>query len=119
MSLFFRTNWHEAMLREYETVTKRVGVADLSSFAKFVVSGPDATAFLNSLVAGRVPKKEGRASLVHALTEKEAKVYSELTVTRMEENRYMVITGAGSEGHDLRFIEQVMLIFVYIHCICR
>jgi len=104
---FRRTNWHEALLREHYAVTSNVGVADVSSFAKFVVSGTDSTSFLDRLVAGRLPKKEGRASLVHVLTEEEAKVYAELTITKMADDRFLVVTGSGSEGHDLRCMEKV------------
>ena len=34
---FRRTNWHEAVVREHETVTEAVGIKDISTFAKFRV----------------------------------------------------------------------------------
>jgi glycine cleavage system aminomethyltransferase T len=36
---FFRTNWFEAVQREYKLVTTKVGIIDLTPFAKFVVKG--------------------------------------------------------------------------------
>jgi glycine cleavage system aminomethyltransferase T len=40
--LHFRTNWNEAVRREHELVSERVGIIDLSPFSKFIVSGKDA-----------------------------------------------------------------------------
>ena len=56
-------------------------------------------------IAGFVPK-EGKTGLVHMLTS-EGKVYAELTVTCLGEQQYLVVTGAGSEGHDLRRLRWV------------
>ena len=58
---YFRTNWQLNQHREYETITEHVGIADLSSFGKFEVTGPDSRRFLDYAVAGTVPK--GRKSL--------------------------------------------------------
>jgi len=101
---FFRTNWQVEQSREYDLITNKVGIADLSTFGKFEVTGPDSRKFLDYAVAGTVPKV-GRTSLVHMLTDS-AKVYAELTVTCLEENRFLVITGGGSELHDLRQLNQ-------------
>ncbi len=56
------------MNREYECVMKGVGLKDLSTFAKFEVSGEQAEPFLDRVVAGGVPKTVGRATVAHALT---------------------------------------------------
>ena len=100
-----RTNWHEAVRREHETVTNRVGLIDLTPFAKFIVGGDDARKYLDYLVAGTVPR-EGRTSVVHALT-RAGKVYAELTLTGMAGGRFLVVTGSGVEGHDLRHMAEV------------
>lgn len=83
---FNRTNWQLEQGREYDIVTKKVGVVDLSSFGKFTVSGPDSRRFLDYAVAGTVPKP-GRTSLVHLLTPR-GKVYAELTITSTGQDRY-------------------------------
>jgi len=102
---FYRTNWNDAVRREHEIVTSRVGLIDLTPFAKFIVKGVDARKYLDYLVAGTVPK-EGRTSVVHALTPA-GKVYAELTLTGMSGGRFMVVTGSGVEGHDLRHMAEV------------
>ena len=95
------------MLREHELVTTKVGIADLTPFAKIVVSGDQAREFLNHVVAGPVPKA-GRTSLAHALTEG-GKVMAEFTITGNEDGSFLVITGSGSELHDLRHLERLKL----------
>ena len=103
---FYRTNWFEAVQKEYSLVSEKVGLIDLTPFAKIKVSGTDARAYLDYLLAGTVPKV-GRTTLAHALTVN-GKVMAEFTVTGMEEaNNFMVITGSGSELHDLRHMEEV------------
>lgn len=103
---FLRTNWQLEQGREYDTVTKHVGIADLSTFGKFEVTGPDSRRFLDSAVAGTVPKV-GRTSLVHLLTPS-GKVYAELTVTATNENSFFIVTGGGSELHDLRELRRIL-----------
>ena len=48
----------------------------------------------------------GRATLCHMLT-RSGTVYSELTVTCLEEDRFLILTGGGSELHDLRRLEDI------------
>ncbi len=98
------------MQKEYKLLTEKVGIADLTPFAKIKVSGEDARKYLNYLLAGTVPKV-GRTSLAHALTIG-GKVYAEFTVTGLENGDFMVITGSGSELHDLRHMEEVL----YLTC---
>jgi len=102
---FERTNWQLEQEREYKLVTEAVAVADLTPFAKFELSGPQSSAFLDRIVAGSVPKP-GRTTLAHMLTTG-GKVYAELTITCLEEGKFWIITGGGSEGHDLRRLKEV------------
>ena len=82
---FTRTNWQLEQGREYDIVTKNVGVTDLSAFGKFRVSGPGSRVFLDYAVAGTVPAP-GRTSLVHMLTPR-GRVYAELTITCTKPDR--------------------------------
>ena len=64
---FFRTNWQREQRREYDILTQAVGIADLSSFGKFKLSGPDARRLLDLATANTVPSP-GRTVLTHMLT---------------------------------------------------
>ncbi len=108
---FDRTNWFDAVQKEYKLITENVGIADLTPFAKIKVSGEDARPYLDYLLAGTVPK-EGRTSLAHALTPG-GKVYAEFTVTGLKDSAFMIITGSGSELHDLRHMEEVARVGKY------
>ncbi|KAB7506308.1 Dimethylglycine dehydrogenase, mitochondrial [Armadillidium nasatum] len=50
---FGRTNWHSAVKREWETVTQKVGLIDLSPFGKFFLEGDQAPEFVDYVTANR------------------------------------------------------------------
>nr|CAD7424984.1 unnamed protein product [Timema monikensis] len=105
---FYRTNWHEAVKREWELVMNNIGVIDLSPSAKFILSGADSFKFLQYVTANVIPPSEDvtrcRTVISHCLTSS-GKVHSELTVTSLGEGRYLLVSGGSSELHDLRWLE--------------
>jgi glycine cleavage system aminomethyltransferase T len=66
------------------------------------VHGPGAAALLDRLSANRLPKV-GRAALVQMLTPRGG-IECDITVTRVAEDRFYLITAAGTETHDLDWI---------------
>ena len=102
---FRRMNWFDAVGEECWAVRERVGVLDLSAFSKFDVTGPDAAAFLDRIVANRVPRRNDRIVLAHALTELGG-IESEFTVTRLDESRFYLLSGAVARIHDLDWLVQ-------------
>jgi dimethylglycine dehydrogenase len=102
---FRRNNTFDVVAKECEAVRERVGLLDLSSFAKYEVSGPDAEALLNRLFANRMPRRVGGIALAHMLTE-DGMIESECTVTRLGEDRYYLLSAAVAELHDLDLLEQ-------------
>ncbi len=102
---FRRGNTHAAVAAECQAVRERVGVMDLSSFAKFDVTGPDAEAMLNRLTANKVPKRAGGIGLTHMLTDNGC-IESEMTVTRLADDHFYVLSGAGAEEKDWDMMTQ-------------
>lgn len=100
---FSRVNWQLDQAREYKVIMEKVGVVDLTPFAKLMVTGAGARAFLDRAQAGTVPK-QGRTSLGHMLTPA-GKVYAELTITCLGDEKFLVVTGSGSEFHDQRQLQ--------------
>ncbi|MBM3584749.1 MAG: FAD-dependent oxidoreductase [Alphaproteobacteria bacterium] len=96
---FRRTNFFEPVREECRAVRERVGLLDLTGFSKFEVSGSGATAYLDGMLANRLPQKIGRIGLAHLLSERGG-VVSEFTITRLAENRYYVVCAAAAERHD-------------------
>ncbi|XP_036770038.2 dimethylglycine dehydrogenase, mitochondrial isoform X1 [Manis pentadactyla] len=101
---FHRTNWFEPVGSEYKQVMQRVGVIDLSPFGKFNIKGQDSIRLLDHLFANVIPKV-GFTNISHMLTPK-GRVYAELTVSHQSPGEFLLITGSGSELHDLRWIEE-------------
>ena len=102
---FRRANWFDSVGDECRAVRSGVGVLDQTSFAKFVVSGPGAEPFLDRLCANRLPAEPGRLCLTQALTP-EGGIECDLTVTRVEPDRFYVVSAAATETHDLAWIER-------------
>lgn len=97
---FRHNNTMEVVAEECRAVRERVGVLDLSSFAKYDVHGKDAEAFLNRISANRMPTKNGRIVLTHYLSP-QGRIIGESTVTRMRDEYYYILSGAGAEDRDL------------------
>jgi len=102
---FRRTNWFEAVAGECRAVRERVGVMDLSSFAKFEVSGADAAALLERLAANRLPRRDGGIVLAHMLTELGG-IECECTITRLGRDRFYLLSALVAELHDLDWLVQ-------------
>jgi len=102
---FRRGSWHDAVVAECLAVRGGVGVLDQSSFAKYEVSGRGATAFLDRLCANKLPRAVGRMALTQMCTPKGG-IECDLTVTKTGEDSYYVISAAGTENHDLAWIER-------------
>jgi dimethylglycine dehydrogenase len=101
---FRRTNWFDAVAREVDAVANRVGLADLSVFSKFDVTGPDTLRFLDALGAN-VPPKPGRIGLTHALTPAGG-VASEFTVSVLAPDHAYLNSAAAAEEMDLDLLNQ-------------
>ena len=91
-----RNNVFDIVAEECRAVRERVGIMDLSSFAKFDVSGPGAEALLDQLTANRLPQKPGGINLTHMLSDN-GRIEGEWTITRLAEDRFYVLSGAGTE----------------------
>src|SRR5690606_24273526 len=84
-------------------VREKVGVFDQSSFAKYEVSGPDAASALDYVCANHVAKPVGRLTYTQILNSRGG-IECDLTVARLGEDRFYVVTGTGSRTHDLAWI---------------
>jgi len=96
---FRRAPYWEHVGAECRNVAENVGLLDMSAFSKFYVSGPGAEAFLDHLVANRLPKKIGRIALCHALNTRGG-VHSEFTITRDGPERFYLVSAGAQERID-------------------
>jgi dimethylglycine dehydrogenase len=102
---FRRENvWHGAVAEEVKAVRERVGILDLPGFTKYELKGPGAAKHLDYLSCSKLPSK-GRVSLAYALTPT-GKLWSEFTITRLDEDHFYIISAAIAATHDMDLLRQ-------------
>jgi dimethylglycine dehydrogenase len=94
-----RSNWHESVGRECRMVMEKAGLLDLTGFSKWYVSGPGAEEYLDRLSCNKAPTKVGKIAVFPALTEM-GTFLCDMTCTKIEENKWMVVSAAVSKRHD-------------------
>ncbi|MBI2467809.1 MAG: GcvT family protein, partial [Candidatus Rokubacteria bacterium] len=99
---FRRANWFEFVGAEARAVRQRVGILELSSFSKYEVSGPGAEALLNRLCANRL-LPVGRIAVSQMLNSR-GTIECDTTVTRLAPERFLVVSAAVAEQHDLDWL---------------
>ena len=95
-----RQNWFGASAAEHMRVRGAVGVFDLTSFGKILVEGPEAEALLQWVSANDMGRPPGSVIYTQWLNAA-AGIEADLTVTRLDEARYMVVTAAAAAARDL------------------
>lgn len=93
----------EHVAAEHRAVRERVGLVDLSSFGKIEVRGPAALELLERVSTARIDRPVGSVVYTQWLDER-AGFVADVTVTRLEEERFRVVTGAGYVAGDLGWL---------------
>jgi len=101
---FRRSNYFSQVGNECRLMRERVGVIDLSPFTKHETAGPGAEAWLDGLVANKVPTKIGRIALCHALTRRGG-IRSEFTITKLADEHYYVVSAGAAESYDADYLQ--------------
>ncbi len=100
-------NLSQAALREARAVRTAVGMTDVSTLAKFEVSGPDAAALLELICATTVAKlKVGRGRYTFMLRE-DGLVFDDGTVWRLGVDRYLLTSSTGGADRMAAHISYV------------
>ncbi len=94
-----RQNWFEDSAAEHRAIRGNVGLYDMTSFGKLLVDGRDAEAFLNHVCGGDMSVPAGRIVYTQFLNERGG-IEADVTVTRLEEDRYLVVTPAATAVRD-------------------
>lgn len=102
---FDRQNWFDAVGREHKAVREAAVLFDQSSFAKFSLKGPDALAALNWIAANNVDKPVGSLVYTQMLNDRGG-IECDLTVARVAEDEFYIVTGTGFATHDFNWIER-------------
>jgi sarcosine dehydrogenase len=98
-----RQNWFDAVGEEHHHVRNAVGIFDQSSFAKYELTGTDAQSALNWICANNVDKPVGRLTYTQLLNTRGG-IEADLTVARLGDNQFYIVTGTGFRTHDAAWI---------------
>ncbi len=102
---FGRQNWFPYAAAEHRAAREAVAVFDQTSFAKLKLEGADAEAVLQRLCANDVDVPPGRVVYTAMLNERGG-FESDLTVTRLAADAYLVVTGSAQGTRDLDWIRR-------------
>ncbi|WP_295046944.1 FAD-dependent oxidoreductase [uncultured Paracoccus sp.] len=95
---FRRGGWWQYAKAEAEAIRNAAGLIDATAFAKHMVKGPGATAFLDWLTTNKLPKV-GRINLTYALTDA-GTTRTEYTIVRLAENDYYLVSAGAWAAYD-------------------
>ena len=102
---FGRQNWFAHVGAEHRACRERVAIFDQSSFAKFELAGKDAERALSWVCANDVARPVGSLTYTQMLNSRGG-IECDLTVGRLADERYYLVTGTGFRTHDAAWIRQ-------------
>ncbi|HEX3983694.1 MAG TPA: FAD-dependent oxidoreductase, partial [Acidisoma sp.] len=103
---FRRSNAFPHVGAEALHVHHKVGVLDMTAFAKMEVTGPGAAQWLESILTTKVPRP-GRVQLSYLLT-KRGGVRSEFTIFSMGPSAFYLVSAGALERHDHDYLEKLL-----------
>jgi glycine cleavage system aminomethyltransferase T len=98
-----RHNWSRAIGYEHIQTRENAGLFDETSFNKFEVRGPGALKFLNYVCANDIDQPVGSVVYTQCLN-KRGGIECDFTVTRLDEQRFFIVTGTAFGQHDLSWL---------------
>ena len=101
---FRRSNAFDATAREVKAVRQGVGINEVHNFGKYRITGPNARAWLDKIMAGRIPK-QGRLSLTPMLSP-QGRLIGDFTVSCLSETNFQLTASYGSQAYHMRWFLQ-------------
>ncbi|MEH6527246.1 MAG: FAD-dependent oxidoreductase [Sneathiella sp.] len=98
---FRRSNAFEAIAQECNAVRTAVGITEVHNFGKYKISGPGAADWLDTIMAGRIPKV-GRLSLSPMLSPK-GRLIGDFTIARLADQEFQLTASFGAQAYHLRW----------------
>ena len=100
-----RQNWFPCADYEAKQLMTKCVFFDQSSFAKYSVEGRDACKVLNNISANNVDVEPGRIVYTQWCNERGG-IEADLTVTRLDEGKFLVVTGAVPQVRDMAWLKR-------------
>ena len=100
---FGKQNWFEYSAQEHKAFRENVAMFDQSSFSKYLVQGRDSCKVLQRISSANIDVPLGKMVYTHWLNERGG-IEADLTVTRIEEDKFLVVSGAAVTNKDLDWL---------------
>ncbi len=102
---FGKQNWFEYNAAEHKAAREKVVLFDQSSFSKYLVQGRDSCKVLQRISSANVDVEIGKMVYTHWLNDRGG-IEADLTVTRLAEDRYWIVSGAAQTIKDINWLER-------------
>lgn len=102
---FGRSNAWDFVAAEHAAVRAGVGIIDQSSFSKFDITGRGALALLQRVAGADMDTAVGKVTYTQLLNRRGG-IEADVTVTRLAEDHFYLVTGSGFGRHDVTFLLQ-------------
>ncbi|RBI70552.1 glycine cleavage system protein T [Roseovarius sp. TE539] len=109
---FRRSNAWEATKREVQAVREGVGINEVHNFGKYLVTGEKARAWLDRIMAGRIPKP-GRVSLTPMLSPA-GRLWGDFTVSCLNDETFQLTASYGAQAWHMRWFGQNETVGVHV-----
>jgi len=97
---------YEGVTAEHMNVRRRAGLFDVSHMGNFMVTGPDAGAFLQSVTSNDVSKLYPGKVQYSTITNDQGGIVDDLLVYQLDDDRYMLVVNAANIEKDFRHLEE-------------
>src|SRR3989441_2750155 len=98
-----RPPYFDLLAEEHAAFRERAGIIDMSSFGKIEVRGPGALPLLERVAGNLIDRPSGSVVYTQLLAE-DGGIAADVTITRLAEDHFRVVTGAGYVNTDLGWL---------------
>lgn len=101
---FRRPNWWPHVGAECKALSEGVGIIDISTYGKHIVQGPKAHAWLERLMANRMPSRDGQMVLTPMLSPK-GRLVGEFSVSQLSTEEFLLVGSGTADRYHHRIWE--------------
>jgi len=101
---YARQNWWKTVGDECRAVRSIAGLFEISTFAKYEISGAGAASWLARLLPGRIPARPGAVALSPMLSEK-GRLIGDLTVSKLDDGSFLLLGAGTMQGQHMRWFD--------------
>jgi len=98
-----RPPYFDRLAEEHRAFRERAGIIDMSSFGKIEITGPGTVTLLER-VAGNVIDRPVGSVIYTQLLEDDGGIAADVTITRLADEHFRLVTGAGFVNSDLGWL---------------